>query len=125
MNLTDHFKLEEFASKDGSVTPSEVVNNLLSLAHNLEILRGFVNTPIKINSGYRSVDHNKAVGGAKNSQHLIGKAADIVVRGFTPKEIKIILEGLIRIGAILEGGIGVYETFTHYDIRGEKARWNG
>lgn len=123
--MTQHFKLSEFESKDGAPTPPEVLDNLVELATNLEVVRMFVDEPIIINSGYRSPSHNKAVGGAKNSQHLTGKASDIVIKGLTSSEIVNILEGLIRIGAIEEGGIGKYPTFVHYDIRGERARWNG
>ena len=125
MKLTEHFKLKEFASKDGSETPPEIIETLFDLATNLEMLRTFLDAPIKINSGYRSKDHNKKVGGAKNSQHLYGKASDIVIKGFTPHEVAEAIEGLIRLGVMDEGGIGIYNTFTHYDIRGTKARWNG
>ena len=123
--MTKQYKKEEFDCKDGSEMPEEVYNNVKKLAINLELIRAFFNAPIKINSGYRSPNYNKKVGGAKNSQHLKGKAADIVVKGFTPKQVADAIEGLIRVGVISEGGVGRYETFVHYDIRGEKARWNG
>ena len=78
---------------------------------------------ITINSGYRSPKHNAKIGGAKNSQHLTGKAADIAVQGFTPKQVAEVIENLISQGKMTQGGLGVYSTWIHYDIRGTKARW--
>ena len=124
MKLSKNFNLSEFESKDGSETPPEVVENLKELSQNLQILRDYIGgVSIQINSGYRSPEHNREVGGAKNSQHLYGKAGDIVVKPFTPKDIKTIIEELISNGKIKEGGLSAYNTFVHYDIRGTKARW--
>ena len=125
MKLTKNFSLHEFDCKDGSKMPSEVLLNIVKLADQLQILRNFIGRPIKINSAYRSPSHNKMVGGAKNSQHLLGKAADIRVDGVSPRELHGIIEELIKDGRMKEGGLGRYNSFTHYDIRGTKARWNG
>ena len=121
--MTENFNLMEFASKDGADFPQEVIKNLYELAKNLEVIRAFYNKPIKVNSGYRSPAHNKNVGGSPKSQHVQGKAADILIDGITPKELAQGIKVLIENGKISEGGIGVYDTFTHYDIRGTKARW--
>lgn len=123
--MTENFNLMEFASKDGADFPQEVVKNLYELARNLEVIRAFYNKPIKVNSGYRSPAHNKKVKGSPRSQHLLGKAADLRIDGITPKELAQGIKVLIENGKISEGGIGIYDTFTHYDIRGTKARWNG
>ncbi len=123
MKLTENFSLEEFESKDGSETPKEVKNNLQKLACNLQVLRNKINKPITINSGYRSPSHNEAVGGSKNSQHLLGKASDIRVQGMTPKEVYEVIEELIDNGHMLQGGLSAYSTFVHYDIRKTKVRW--
>ena len=57
--------------------PAEVVCNLNALAKNvLQPLRDYFGHAITVTSGYRSPKVNKAVGGAKNSDHLLGKAAD-------------------------------------------------
>lgn len=125
MKLTKNFSLHEFDCKDGSKMPSEVLLNIVKLADQLQILRDFIGRPIKINSAYRSPSHNKMVGGAKNSQHLLGKAADIRVDGVSPRELHGIIEELIKDGRMKEGGLGRYNSFVHYDIRGTKARWNG
>ena len=121
--LTKNFGLQEFNSKCGRDIPNEILPNIIELAKNLQVLRDEVNKPISITSGYRSPEHNAKVKGAKNSQHIKGTAADIKVKGMTPKEVALVIEGLIEQGKIKEGGIGIYRTWVHYDIRGKKARW--
>lgn len=121
--LSKNFTLDEFASKDGAQTPPEVLENLRSLAKNLQVIRDEIGKPIKINSAYRSPEHNKAVGGVKNSMHVKGKAADIVVTGLTPTQLAAIIFMLIEQKKIKQGGVGIYPNFVHYDIRGTKARW--
>jgi uncharacterized protein YcbK (DUF882 family) len=124
MKLTRNFNLNEFASKDGADMPPEVFKNVVLVAKNLQVLRDFVGQPIKVNSGYRSPAHNKSIGGASKSQHVKGKAADIVIKGHKPEVVAEIIIELIKDGKISQGGIGVYNTFTHYDIRGTAARWS-
>ena len=121
--ITKNFSLEEFKCKDGSDIPNNALLNITELARNLEVLRTAINKPITITSGYRSPKYNAKIGGVKDSQHLRGTAADIKVVGMTPKEVALVIEGLIESGKMKEGGVGVYPTFTHYDIRGRKARW--
>ncbi len=124
MNLTSNFRLEEFASPDADYFPISVINNLAELAQNLEIIRSRLGEPIYISSGWRTVDHNRKVGGVKNSQHLQGKAADIWSEIYSPKEIYHIIDQFINAGVMKEGGLGLYNTFVHYDIRGKKERWD-
>lgn len=121
--LTKNFSLQEFNSKCGRDIPNEILPNIIELAKNLQVLRDEVNKPISITSGYRSPEHNAKVKGAKNSQHIKGTAADIKVKGMTPKEVALVIEGLIESGKMKQGGIGIYRTWVHYDIRGKKARW--
>ena len=123
MRLTNNFSLSEFDCKDGTEMPSELLANVLELAENLQVLRDFVGVPIKINSSYRSLSHNANIGGSKSSQHLFAKAADIVIESKSPEQVANIIKVLISEGKMKQGGIGVYNTFTHYDIRGHKARW--
>lgn len=124
MKLTENFKKKEFECSDGSEMPTDVQLNIAELAVQLEIIRAHFNAPIKINSAYRSLEYNRSIGSNDSSQHVLGKAADIVVKGYTPDEVADALEFLIATGMIKEGGVGRYNTFTHYDIRGERARWN-
>ena len=125
MKLSKNFSLSEFACNDGSTTPDEVIVNLRLLAEQLQILRDFIGKAITINSGYRSPSYNKKIGGVLKSKHVLGQAADIRVEGVSPREIHGIISELIKDGRMKEGGLGKYPSFTHYDIRGTKARWNG
>lgn len=121
--ITANFSLQEFKCKDGTDVPNNLLPNVLELAKNLQVLRDYIGKPIVINSAYRTSLYNKKVGGANNSQHLVAKAGDLKVAGMTPKALADAIELLIKEGKMKEGGIGVYKTFTHYDIRGVKARW--
>ena len=121
--ITTNFSLEEFNSKCGRPIPNNVLPNIINLAKNLQVLRDALGKSISITSGYRSPEHNAKRKGAKNSQHITGMAADIKVKGMTPKEVALVIEGLIESGKMKQGGIGIYPSWLHYDIRGTKARW--
>ena len=99
--------------------------NVQLLAENLQILRDTLEIPIRVISGYRSPAYNTKIGGAKRSQHMLAKAADIKIAGMTPAEVKAAIEKLIKSGDMHPGGVGLYTTFTHYDVRGRNARWQG
>lgn len=125
MQITPHFRSKEFNCKDGTHVPNQYMPNVKALAQQLEVLRAALgNKPIIITSGYRTPAHNKKVGGADNSQHLTASAADIVVKGVPPEQIAATLQQLITAGKIKEGGVGLYDNFVHYDIRGTAARWD-
>lgn len=123
-NVTKNFKWAEFDSGDGVKVPKIYEGNILELCYNLEVIRDyFGGRPIIINSGYRTWKHNKAVGGVENSQHLVGKAADIRIKGVTVQELYDGILKLISDGKIKRGGVGLYETFVHYDVRGFFTTW--
>ena len=124
MRITKNFTQREFKSRDGSKMPEDVLCNIKDLADSLQVLRDFLGEPIRINSAYRSPEHNKAIGGVKSSQHILGKAADIKVKDIETKDLYLIIDSLIVDGKMKEGGLGLYDTFVHYDIRGSKARWD-
>jgi len=84
-----------------------------------ELRRAIGNRPIIINSGYRCPTHNKKVGGAKNSQHLYGKAADIRVNGMNPRTLEKYADTVFANGGVGMGG----QNFVHVDTRGHRARW--
>jgi uncharacterized protein YcbK (DUF882 family) len=121
--MTEHFNLKEFECRDGSETPPDIITNLQELAENLEIIRAEIGYPIEIVSGYRSPSHNKKVGGAKDSQHLTGKAADIIARDKSPYDLFAIISKLQMEGRIKLGGLHLYSGYVHFDIRGHYARW--
>jgi uncharacterized protein YcbK (DUF882 family) len=123
MKLTNNFSLAEFQSKDGSAFPDNVVENLKVLAVQLQALRDQLGKSITITSGYRSKEHNLKIGGALDSYHVRGMAADIQVVGMKPKEVYETIEKLIAEGKMLEGGLGQYKSWCHYDHRGRKIRW--
>jgi uncharacterized protein YcbK (DUF882 family) len=123
--MTKNFKLKEFKCKCGCDMPLEVYENVIKLAGELQKLRTYLDRPITINSAYRCPNYNdNVVKGAKHSQHKLGKAADITVQSLKPAEVFVVIEDLIDFGELLQGGLGNYDTFTHYDIRKTKARWD-
>ena len=113
-NVGKHFKVKEFACKDGS----QVVFIDSYLVSILDILRNEVGKPVIINSGYRTPTRNKEVGGAKYSYHMRGMAADIRVNGINPKKLANKLNEIIPD----ECGIIVYNTWVHIDTRTKKYR---
>lgn len=125
MKLTKDFEKSEFDSRDGAIMPVEVLRNIKDLAKQLQVLRDYTGRAITINSGYRSPSHNAKIGGVPDSQHVKGRAADIVVSGYTSAQTKAVIEELIASGKMKQGGIGLYSSFVHYDTRGTAARWNG
>lgn len=115
-DLSKHFNRAEFACSCGC--GFDTVDYSLVLI--LEELREFFNAPITIKSGCRCAEYNKSIGGAKNSQHLYGRAADIVVKGVTPSSVYHKAKELLN----ETGGLGSYTTFTHIDTRTNgPARW--
>ena len=123
-----YFSREEFACKCGCGY-KVVDHELLDLLTNL---RAYFEVPIYITSGARCFDHNRAVGGSApkldldhepisgtGSQHLWGKAADIVVKDMSPREVYVFLDKLLDGYA----GLGLYKDFVHVDVRDKKARW--
>jgi uncharacterized protein YcbK (DUF882 family) len=127
--ITEHFRLSEFLSTSlqehfdkyetfpemSFYGAQEVIRNIIILANRLQVVRDVFDSPIYILSGLRTPEHNALVGGAQNSQHLVGKAADIVARNIKPETVR---RELVN----WSGGLGSYETFTHLDI-GPKRRW--
>lgn len=121
---SSNFSVTEFDCNDGTPVPEEYYTNLQELMSNLEVLRAELDgNSITVNSGYRSPSYNESVGGASNSQHKYAKAADIVVSGYSPGLVHTTIARLIREGKMKQGGLGRYNTFTHYDVRGSQARW--
>ena len=124
--ITEHFSLHEFDCHDGTPYPTKWIQGRLEpLCDNLEVIREALGEPMFINSGYRTPDYNRCIGGAANSQHVQGRAADFKCKGKRPAMIATIIRDLMDKGKITPGGLGVYPTFVHYDTRGTRASWSG
>jgi len=93
------------------------------LAWTLQRIRNIVG-PLKITSSYRCPKHNANVGGAKNSQHLENTAADLKAKEVGPTQLQHHILGMMEQNVIPNGGLGRYDTFTHYDMRLNPARWD-
>jgi len=113
--LSANFKVREFACLDGTDTIF-VSDELVKI---LQKVRNHFGKAVIINSAYRTEAHNKKVGGSANSQHKYGMAADIRINGVSPKTIATYLNTLMP----NSGGIGVYSSFVHIDVRAKKSRW--
>jgi uncharacterized protein YcbK (DUF882 family) len=122
--MTKNFSKHEFECSCGCEMPPEVYSNVIKLAVELQKLRDIFDVPFTPTSGYRCPDYNAKIGGATSSQHMLGKAADLQIPDVEPHEVAGIIETLMDSGDLLMGGLGRYNTFTHMDIRGRRARWN-
>ena len=95
MNLSRHFTLEEacFSSTAvrrgiDNVPDEECMNNMVVAAQGMERVRELLGYPVHVDSWFRSKALNKAVGGSKNSAHMLGYAVDFVCPDFgTPRQI--------------------------------------
>lgn len=117
MKLSAHFYASEFSCRCGcgfQLVDPELITVL-------ENVRLHSRNPVSINSGCRCPAYNKKVGGKDNSLHLSGKAADIVIKNLSPREVYSLLNQLYP-GVY---GMGSYKTFTHIDVRAGFARWAG
>ena len=123
MKLTKNFSLKEFECKCGCVMPEFVKKNVIELAENLQVLRDVVGR-LDLTNAYRCKEHNADVGGAVNSQHVKGKAADIKSSTIEPWDMATTVDDLMKSEKFKLGGIGIYNTFTHVDTRGSRARWS-
>lgn len=115
VKLSENFRVREFRCKDGA-------NEVIVCDKTVEVLqavRDYFGKPVTINSAYRTPSHNKAVGGATNSQHVKGTACDIKINGIPPKAIASFIEAKYP-----AHGIGLYSTFVHVDSRGKATYWD-
>ena len=127
-DLSKHFDRSEFACPCCGKLPDPIPPRLIRA---LEALRSLVGCPIHITSAWRCAEKNKAVGGARNSYHKSGEAADITFGGISPKAMYHLA---LYIKAFRDGGLGIYPkyqddqgktrgNFIHVDVRRGAARW--
>ena len=118
MKISENFDRSEFKCACGCGFDT-VDAELLEI---LEDLRYYFRRPVIITSAARCRKHNSSpeVGSNDNSQHVLGKAADIRINGEPPMHVAEYLENRYPRSC----GIGRYSDFTHIDSRDEKARWS-
>jgi len=115
-DLTKNFSRSEYACKCGC--GYDTVDYDLVMFH--QRIRDHFGKPVTITSGCRCEAWNERVGGEDDSQHMKAKAGDIIVHGITPKAVGVYAD------SIGVPGIGVYDDFTHMDVRSNgPARWEG
>lgn len=114
--LTKNFTRSEFACRCGC--GFDGVD--LRVPRILQQIRDHYGAAVIVTSGCRCDRHNRSsVGGSPRSQHLLGKAADIVVSGVPPSEVADYIDEHWPHTL----GLGRYDTFTHLDVRRLRARW--
>ena len=118
MNLSEHFTLEELTHTDHREfynTPNaDQINNLQRVAELLEQVKKVLGgKPVMVNSGFRSLQVNAAVGSKPTSQHCLGCAADIRVPGMTPDEVvRAIRESDIQYDQLIRE----FDSWTHISV---------
>lgn len=115
--LSAHFQAYEFRCHDN--TRVIVLNKaLLDL---LETIREHYKRPVSINSAYRTVQYNAQLkNSSPKSQHCLGNAVDISVKGVAPASVYKWLNEKYPDSL----GVGIYDTFVHVDVRPCKSRWD-
>jgi uncharacterized protein YcbK (DUF882 family) len=123
--LTRSFKIKHFHVGCPDLIPKVQIENLCRLAKNLQVVQDALGKKrrIRIISGYRSPRCNRWARGAKRSQHMLGKAVDMRVRGMSSRRLHRVFLRLIKKKKIEQGGLGLYRRHVHYDVRGKKSRW--
>ena len=117
MPESEHFKDSELRC------PGCGLNNATpALLGALEAIRALLGVPVHINSACRCKKHNAAVGGARHSQHLVGKAADICAYGKTAEEV---CRSAVMLPEIRGIGMPAGADWLHIDVRASKklVRW--
>lgn len=130
--VTEHFTVEEFACHDGTPYPEEwITPRLHPLCETLEVVREAAGSdPLHIDSGYRTPAYNERIGGAEHSQHMNGRASDIKHPKLSSSAVFNLILRLYKDGMLPNlGGVGLYPTFVHLDVRarvgGHLAIWGG
>ena len=107
--LSKNFTVREFACSDGSDTVKIDLDNV----KNLQKIRDHFGTSVRITSGYRTKTYNAKIGGAKNSLHTFGQAADIVISGVDALKVALYADSIGCHGVIYYP----VKKFTHIDTR--------
>lgn len=132
MKVSAHLSWSELACKDGTPYPTKWVHRAKILAEEFERIRAACgNKPIVVGSAYRTEAHNRRVGGARNSQHVEGRALDLYPpKGMSVERFFSIVREIALTNTSQIYGLGRYPTFVHIDIRPEPSHgrlvaWSG
>jgi len=129
MQITEHFVASEFdqPARHGfaheAYPPFWYADRLTPLCKVLEVIRSAVGgKPIKVISGYRDPSYNEAINGKPHSQHMAGRAADIVIADgtVTAQGLHSMILALYNGGDIMIGGLFLYGDFVHVDVREQR-----
>lgn len=114
--VAPNFAVSEFACKDGSDTI--LLDTMLVVQ--LQRIRDYFKKPVKINSAYRTPAYNASVGGAGESFHTKGQAADIVVSGVSTQRVYYYCANTLNLP-----GVGRYAAkgFVHIDVGARAKKW--
>lgn len=145
--LTPHFELEEFLRSETAArmgwridpTDDELKQLLRLSTIILEPLRIRVGKPVHILSGLRPRGLNTYIGGAKNSEHIFGRAADIEVEGYTPMHLALLIAEIelpfnqlilefdrwVHVSVAVEGAVPKHEILTARRIDGKTVYQSG
>lgn len=117
--LSPNFHQREFACKGEHCCGGIAIVNP-NLVQSLQLLREMLGSPLMISSGVRCFVHNRSIGSLDTSQHPQGRAADVWSHQYDPGEI---YDAALKIDSFRNGGMGLYATFVHLDVRGYRQRW--
>jgi uncharacterized protein YcbK (DUF882 family) len=115
------FNIKDLKKASGAV-PEELKDNAVRLLTELDklcTLLGVGREAVTIVSGYRSPTYNEKIAGAKKSKHMTAEAADIRIKGYTPKVLFGKVYQWARAGELKFKGMGLYDGWIHVDVRQE------
>ena len=106
--FNEFFNSKEFDSPDVQFSGNNIDIRVIEM---LYVIRLYLESPINISSGVRTINHNKKIGGVNNSSHVLNNAIDIIIidNDYRYRLLKILFElGITR--------IGIYKTHIHIDV---------